>query len=153
MNRLLWNPENASWAKDNHTAAIRVVTGAVPEKMTRFEHRAPGSDINPYLSVAALVLGAIEGLKDQKEPPPYGKGDVTLEKHWAPLPNSMPDAIEAFRTSPSAIASFGREYVEHYAYLKNDEWKDFSEAVASPAEALKKGPITQWEFAQYFNHA
>ena len=153
MNRLLWNPENASWAKDNHTAAIRVVTGAVPEKLTRFEHRAPGSDINPYLSVAALVLGAIEGLKDKKEPPPYGKGDVMLEKRWAPLPHSMPEAIAAFRTSPSAIAAFGKDYVEHYAYLKQEEWKDFTAAIESPEDALKKAPVTQWEFERYFNHA
>jgi glutamine synthetase len=153
MNRLLWNPENASWAKDNHMAAIRVVTGAVPEKLTRFEHRAPGSDINPYLSVAALVLGAIEGLKDEKEPPPYGKGDVMLEERWAPLPHSMPEAIAAFRASPSAIEAFGKHYVEHYAYLKQDEWKDFVAAVEGPEDALKKAPVTQWEFARYFNHA
>jgi glutamine synthetase len=153
MDRLLWNPENASWAKDNHTAGIRVVTGAVPQKMTRFEHRAPCSDVNPYLSIASLVLGAIEGLRDEKEPPPYGKGDVMLEKHWAPLPHSMPDAIEALRASPSAIAAFGKDYVEHYAYLKNEEWKDFIEAVPASLEALKKGPVTPWEFARYFNHA
>ena len=153
MNRLLWNPENASWAKDNHMAGIRVVTGAVPEKMTRFEHRAPGSDINPYLSIAALVLGAIEGLKDKKEPPPYGKGDVMLEKHWAPLPHSMPEAIAAFRESPSATAAFGRNYVEHYCYLKQDEWKDFCNAVQKPEDAVRNGQVTQWEFERYFNHA
>jgi glutamine synthetase len=153
MDRLLWNPENASWAKDNHTAGIRVVTGAVPEKMTRFEHRAPCSDVNPYLSIASLVLGALEGLKDEQEPPPYGKGDVMLEQHWALLPHSMPEAIEALRHSPSAIAAFGEEYVEHYAFLKNEEWKEFIEAVPAAQEALKKSPVTQWEFARYFNHA
>jgi glutamine synthetase len=153
MDRLLWNPENASWAKDNHTAAIRVVTGAVPEKMTRFEHRAPGSDINPYLSIAALVFGAIEGIKDGKEPPPYGKGDVMLEKHWPLLPHSLPDAIEAWSRSASAKAYFGKDFVEHYAYLKREEWKDFTEAVEAPEEALKKGPVTPFEFARYFVHA
>jgi len=153
MDRMLWNPENASWAKDNHMAGIRVVTGAVPEKMTRFEHRAPGSDINPYLSIAALVFGAIEGLKDENQPPPYGKGDVMLEKRWTLLPHSMPEAIAAFRESPSAIAAFGKEYVEHHAYLKQDEWKDFSESVQDPAAACRSGPVTQWELQRYFNHA
>jgi glutamine synthetase len=153
MNRLLWNPENASWARDNHTAGIRVVHGAVPEKMTRFEHRASGADINPYLSIASLVFGAIEGLKEGKDPPPYGKGDVVLEKHWAPLPHSMPEAIAAWCESRSASASFGKDYVEHYAYLKREEWKDFTAAVEAPEEALKKAPVTPWEFARYFNHA
>jgi glutamine synthetase len=153
MDRMLWNPENASWAKDNHTAAIRVVTGAVPQKLTRFEHRAPGSDINPYLTAAALIYGAIEGLKDGKEPPPYGKGDVMLEKRWSLLPHSMPDAIEAWCGSKSAQTYFGRDYVEHYAYLKREEWKDYTAAVEAPEEALKKAPVTPWEFAHYFNHA
>lgn len=153
MNHLLWNPVNASWARDNHMAGVRVVTGAVPEKLTRFEHRAPGSDINPYLSIASLIFGAIEGLKEAKEPPPYGKGDVALEKHWAPLPDSMPEAIAAWSESPSAQASFGKEYVEHYAFLKREEWKDFAAAVEAPVEVLKKAPVTLWEFARYFNHA
>jgi len=153
MNRKLWNPENASWAKDNHMAAVRVVTGAVPEKLTRFEHRAPGSDINPYLTVASLVYGAIEGLRDAEEPPPYGREDVMLDERWTPLPHSMPEAIAVWSASPSAAASFGKEYVEHYAYLKREEWKDFSEAVEAPEAALQRAPVTQWEFAHYFNHA
>ena len=153
MDRMLWNPENASWAKDNHTAAIRVVTGAVPEKLTRFEHRAPGSDINPYLSIAALVYGAIEGIKDAQEPPPYGNGDVMLEKRWKPLPNTMPEAIDAWTESRSAAQYFGRDYVNHYAYLKREEWADFAKAVEKPIEALKKAPVTPWEFTHYFLHA
>jgi glutamine synthetase len=157
MNHLLWNPENASWGRDNHMAGVRVVTGAVPEKLTRFEHRAPGSDINPYLSIASLVFGAIDGLNEGKEPPPYGKGDVALEKHWAPLPHSMPEAIAAWSESPSAIASFGKDYVEHYAYLKREEWNEFAAALEglgeAPEEALKKAPVTPWEFARYFLHA
>jgi glutamine synthetase len=153
MDRMLWNPENASWAKDNHTAAIRVVTGAVPEKMTRFEQRAPGSDVNPYLTCAALIYGAIEGIKAGKEPPPYGKGDVMLEKRWELLPHAMPEAIDAWSASASAKASFGKDYIDHYAFLKREEWKDFSEAVKNPEGALKKGPVTDWEFTRYFNHA
>jgi glutamine synthetase len=153
MDRMMWNPENASWGKDNHTAALRVVTGAVPRRMTRFEHRAPGADINPYLTVASLLFGVIEGLKDGKEPPAYGQGDVTREKRWASLPHSMPEAVAAWSNSPSARASFGKGFVEHYAYLKREEWKDFTGAVEEGEAALKRGPVTPWEFVRYFNHA
>ena len=76
-----------------------------------------------------------------------------LEKHWPLLPHSLPDAIEAWCSSPSVKASFGADYMEHYAYLKREEWKDFSNAVESPAEALQKAPVTPWEFTHYFNHA
>jgi glutamine synthetase len=152
MDRRLWNPENASWGKDNHTAGIRVVTGAVPEKMTRFEHRASGSDINPYLSIASLALGAVQGIRDELEPPSYGTGDVMLDKRWPLLPHTMPEAIEEFRKSPDAIAAFGSELVELLSYIKFDEWKDFTSAVAAPFEALQSTSVTTWEFARYFNN-
>jgi glutamine synthetase len=153
MDRRLWNPENASWGKDNHTAGVRVVTGAIPETMTRFEHRASGSDVNPYLSIASLVLGSIQGIRERLEPPPYGAGDLMLDQSWPLLPHSMPEAVQAFLKSPDAAAAFGVEFVELMAYVKSDEWSDFAGAVASPLEALRRGPVTQWELARYFNNA
>jgi glutamine synthetase len=153
MDRHFFNPENATWAKDNHLAGIRVVTGSVPESLTRFEHRAPGADVNPYISVASILLGCIQGLREAEEPPPYATGDVMLDKSWPLLPHTMPEAIDAFQKSAAAIAGFGKEFVEHFAFVKNDEWKDFSEGVASPQETLKKAPITPWEFQRYFNFA
>jgi glutamine synthetase len=153
MNRLLWNPENASWGADNHTAAIRVVHGAVPDKLTRFEHRAPGPDVNPYLTIASILFGCIQGIREGKDPPPYARGDAMLEKHWALLPHTMPSAIDAFRTSAAAAAAFGPAFIEHLACVKQDEWNDFAAAVASPELALRKAPVTDWEFARYFNHA
>jgi len=148
-----FNAENASWARDNHLAGVRVVTGAVPDALTRFEHRAPGADVNPYLSVASILLGCIQGLKESEEPPPYATGDVKQDKRWPLLPPTMPEAIEAFRQSSSAVAGFGKEFVEHFAFVKNDEWNDFLSSVASPQEALKKAPVTPWEFQRYFNFA
>jgi len=76
-----------------------------------------------------------------------------LDDKWPLLPQTMPEAIEAFRKSSSAAAGFGKEFVEHFAFVKSDEWKDFSEGVASPLETLKKAPVTQWEFSRYFNFA
>jgi glutamine synthetase len=153
MNRLLSNPENASWAFDNHTAGIRVVHGAVPEKMTRFEHRAPGPDVNPYLTVASMVHGCIRGIRAGNDPPPYAKGDAMLEKHWPLLPRSLSDAVAAFRDSRAAQESFGAAFVEHLSYVKQEEWKDFTGAVGEGARDLSKGPVTAWELKRYFSHA
>ncbi len=76
-----------------------------------------------------------------------------LEKNGAPLPRMMPDAIELFRKSPAADAAFGSAFVEHLAIVKQEEWSDFAQAVASPEAALGKGPVTNWEFVRYFNDA
>jgi glutamine synthetase len=146
-------PENASWGKEHHFAAIRVVHGSAPAKLTRFEHRVPGADVNPYLSIASIVQGSLRGIRENLKPPPFATGDVLQEKNGAPLPRTMLDAIDLFRKSPAAAAAFGAGFVEHFAVVKQEEWKDFSDAVASPETALGKGPVTDWEFARYFEFA
>jgi glutamine synthetase len=154
MNRLLFNPENASWGRENHTVGLRVVHGPQPEKMTRFEHRAPGADINPYLSIASILEGCARGLRAREEPPAYAKGDAMLDERWHLLPHSMPEAIERFRASPAATEAFGVEFVEHLACIKQDEWKDFIQSVPDPEKALASGsPISSWEATRYFHHA
>src|SRR6185295_8916750 len=116
-------PENASWGREHHLAAIRVVHGASPEKLTRFEHRVPGADVNPYLSIASIVHGCLRGIRKNLEPPAYATGDVLQETNGAPLPRSLRDAIELFRSSPAAADAFGAEFVEHLAILKQEEWE------------------------------
>jgi glutamine synthetase len=153
MNYHFGAPENASWGPEHHFAAIRVVHGALPEKQTRFEHRVSGADINPYLTIASLVHGALIGIRENLVPPPYASGEVTLEKNGRPLPRTLPAAIELFRNSKVAAAAFGTEFVEHLAIVKKEEWDDFAKAVASPETALTKGPVTNWEFERYFNDA
>ena len=46
-----WAPTSATWGVDNRTVAIRVIPGS--ENSHRLEYRVPGSDVNPYLSMAA----------------------------------------------------------------------------------------------------
>src|SRR5271170_8127010 len=152
MDHLLWNPENASWGKDNYTVALRVVHGAVPKKLTRFEHRVPGSDVNPYLTIASILHGALRGLRDARVPGPYAQGEAIMEKHWPLLPHTMLEAGTVFRESPDAVNAFGADFVENLVHVKREEWADFAAAVESPQAALAKGPVTQWEFARYFDH-
>jgi glutamine synthetase len=153
MDRHLFNPQNASWGKDNHSVALRVVTGATPDTLTRFEHRAPGADVNPYLAIASILFGCILGIKERHKPPRYVVGDAMLDESSQLLPHTMPDAIEAFRSSPHTIAAFGKEFVDHLSFLKHEEWNDFSEAVAAPLETLKRSPVTSWESQRYFHFA
>jgi glutamine synthetase len=153
INCHLGAPENASWAKEHHHAAIRVVHGSAPAKLTRFEHRVPGADVNPYLSVAAILKATLRGIRGNLRPPPFAVGDILEEKNGTRLPRAMPESIDLFRMSPIAAEEFGPEFVEHLAIVKQEEWKDFSDAVASPEAALGKSPVTDWEFARYFNFA
>jgi glutamine synthetase len=76
-----------------------------------------------------------------------------LDNRWPLLPHGLPEAVEAFRSSVAAAESFGPAFVEHLAHVKQDEWKDFTEAVQEPNRDLNSGPVTEWELNRYFNHA
>src|SRR5690606_27598817 len=62
------SPVNLEWAIDNRTVGLRV-PDSEPEAR-RIENRLAGSDVNPYLALAASLacgyLGMVEGLKPSK---------------------------------------------------------------------------------------
>jgi glutamine synthetase len=149
----MFTPEEASWGDDNGYCSIRVVYGAVPTEMTRFEFRVPGADVNPYLSVAAIVLGCLRGIRQSSEPPPYTIGPPTGNEQSKPLPRTVPEAIDLFRKSPAVADAFHPAFVEHYVLIKQEEWNDFAAEVAAPEQALAKAPVTNWETTRYFQHA
>src|SRR3954463_14726644 len=52
-------PTAVAWGRDNRTCSVRVV-GHGPA--LRMELRLPGADVNPYLSLAAIVAAGLHGL-------------------------------------------------------------------------------------------
>ncbi len=48
-----WAPKTVSWAPYNYAAAVR--TAAETDDTARLELRLPGSDLNPYLAMAAML--------------------------------------------------------------------------------------------------
>ena len=59
------SPVNLAWAVDNRTVGLRVPDSAAENR--RIENRLAGSDVNPYLVLAATLacgyLGMVEGLR------------------------------------------------------------------------------------------
>jgi glutamine synthetase len=154
MDRNAWNPENASWGLDSHTAAVRVVHGGVPPKHSRLEHRVSGADVNPYLGMAAILLGGLHGIENGLEPPPYVEGDAVTNNGGPMLPNSLEASILLFEQSPIARTLFGDQFVDHFATVKRaeldafNEWKASDEGAATPDDA-----VGAWELAHYFEWA
>ena len=149
MNRLSWSPENASWGLDNHSAAVRVVHGAVPSKHSRLEHRVAGADVNPYLTLAAILLAGLAGIEQQLEPPPYSVGDAGVDLEAPALSASLEASIIRFRDSALAQELFGEQFVEHFALVKQSEWDAFAEwSASSPSYAWEQG-VSEWEWERY----
>ncbi len=124
--RSYWaSPVNLEWAVDNRTAGLRV-PDSEPESR-RVENRLAGSDVNPYLAIAATLacgyLGMVEGLKPRE--PVEGSA---YEKPFS-LHRGLYAAIEAFETSEAMRNTLGESFVTLYAALKDSEYQEFEQIV------------------------
>jgi glutamine synthetase len=119
------SPVNLAWAIDNRTVGLRV-PDAEPENR-RIENRLAGSDVNPYLVLAATLacgyLGMIEGLKPTEpiEGSAYGM-EFALHRH-------IFSAICALRDSNAMRSLLGENFVSLYCALKDDEYREFQEII------------------------
>lgn len=119
------SPVNLAWAIDNRTVGLRV-PDAEPENR-RVENRLAGSDVNPYLVIAATLacgyLGMEEGLEPSEptEGSAYGE-DFALHRH-------IYAAIEALRMSDAMRSMLGANFVDLYCKLKEDEYAEFQEII------------------------
>lgn len=140
FDRGAWSPEDVSWGFENRTAAVRAITTPTPEA-TRFEHRVPGADVNPYLTVAAMLGAGLDGIEQGMtlEPPAPGN-PAALNK--PPLPRTLRQSVEAFRASDFVRRVFGTAFQEHYIISRENELAAF--------ETWQNQQITDFEFQRYF---
>ena len=119
-------PTAVAWAEDNRTCSLRVV-GHGPS--LRFENRAGGSDLNPYLALSALIAAGLHGVEAGLELEPPYNGNAYLAHDKPRLPSTLRDARDLFSTSVLARAAFGDEVVAHYTHAANVELQAFDAAV------------------------
>ncbi len=119
-------PTAVAWAHDNRTCSLRVV-GEGPS--LRFENRAGGSDLNPYLALSAIIAAGLHGVEAGLElEAPYA-GNAYLAADKPRLPSTLRDARDLFATSEVARAAFGDEVVDHYVHAADVELQAFESAV------------------------
>lgn len=132
-----WASTSVSWGIENRTAALRVINNSYAS--TRLETRVPGSDANPYLSLAASLASGLYGIKHKlalTQPPTQGNeynntGNQKFHK-------TLHEATQAMKTSPLARELFGNTFVEHFTKTREWEWRQFTQKV------------TDWELKRYF---
>ncbi len=131
-----WAPTRPTWGHDNRTVAFRVITPGAAG--TRLESRVPGSDVNPYLSVAACLGAGLRGIEQGlvlDQPPTTGSG---YEDESAPrYARTLQEATDRFAASPTARDLFGDSFVDHFAASREWEWRQ------------SLGAVTDWELKRY----
>ncbi len=111
-------PLHLCWAYENRTSAIRVPGGAPAAR--RIEHRVAGGDCNPYLSLAAILGAALNGLEDAAQPPAPITGNAYAQD-LPELPQDMASAIDLFATDPGVARIFSADLIRNLVMTKRQE--------------------------------
>ncbi len=131
-----WAPTTPTWGIDNRTVACRVIPGST--KSTRLEFRVPGSDANPYLSVAASLAAGLWGIEQGLELRPETIGSGYADPSAERLPRTLFEATARLRESTVMRDLLGADFVDHFVATREWEWRQHADAV------------TDWELRRYF---
>ena len=132
-----WAPVKPTWGIDNRTASFRVIAGS--PKSTRLETRCPGSDVNPYLAMAAVIAAGLDGVeKGLKLTAPPITGTNLGSEHIPRAPRSLIETTRVFQQSQVARDWLGDTFVDHFAATREWEWRQWQDGV------------TDWELKRYF---
>jgi glutamine synthetase len=132
-----WAPIFADWGYQNRTTALRVSAPG------RFEYRSVDSSVNPYLSMAALLVAIADGLEHTLDPGPPEEGNIydaiaagkTVER----IPRTLGEALDALESDPVVRRALPGEMYTVFDHYKRDEWERFI------------GTVTEWDVKEYLD--
>jgi len=119
-------PTTVGWGYENRTAALRIPAG--PSAARRIEHRVAGADANPFLVLAAILGGALDGIVRKLKP----AAPVGTNSHELELPTLARDwraALERFTAAESTSRILHPETVACFSACKQQEQDVFSARV------------------------
>jgi glutamine synthetase len=128
-------PTRTIWSVDNRTAGFRLC--AAGSKSVRVECRSGGSDLNPYLAMAAQLAAGIKGIEDNLPLAPPTVGDA-YAGDTAQIPQNLRDAMASLKGSKMLREALGDDVIIHYTRAAEWELEEFDRVV------------TDWEIARGF---
>lgn len=132
-------PTKSVWSIDNRTAGFRLCGDGT--KGVRVECRIGGSDLNPYLALAAQLAAGIAGLEEKLDLAPPTSGDVYEARRAKEIPQTLRAATETLRKSKMLRGAMGDDVIDHYTRAAEVEQEDFDRVV------------TDYEIARGFERA
>jgi glutamine synthetase len=121
------SPKNVQWGYDNRTCGLRVPYDS-PENM-RVETRFAGSDVNPYLAIAATLACGLLGIEQKLQPTEPSTGYT--HSTGFELPKSMQDSLEFLERSEALAEILGERFCKAYVYIKRKEYETFFKVISS----------------------
>ncbi len=132
-------PTKAIWSLDNRTAGYRLCGAG--SNSVRIECRVGGSDLNPYLALAALLSAGLDGIERKLELEPEFTGDAYAAAKARGIPQTLRDATAALNSSKMLRSALGDDVVDHYVHAGEWEQEEYDRRV------------TDWEVARGFERA
>ncbi len=120
-------PTKAIWSLDNRTAGYRVVADG--SRNVRVECRVGGSDLNPYLAIAAQMAAGIAGMEEKLELEKEFRGDAYQAKKAREIPSTLGQASRALKKSSMLRDAMGSDVIDHYLRAAEWELEDFNSKV------------------------
>ena len=122
----LYVPMAPTWGIDNRTVALRIPSGS--PKSTRIEHRVAGADTNPYLTMAALLVGIHYGITQKIKPPKISTGDA-IAKNPPSLPMNWAESLQAFSKGKILRQYFGKDFCHVFHETRKKEMENFDSQI------------------------
>jgi len=126
----------------NRTAAIRIPGYVTKANEMAIEYRIPDATANPYLSMAAVLMAGLDGIRNKVDPglPLSGRLD-SLDLGKKAVPFSLMRALDELKKDNSYLAHdgvFSQETIDKWVEMKMGE-----------VEAVARRPHP-WEFSLYY---
>lgn len=120
-------PRNVEWGFDNRTAGLRVPVSS-PENR-RIENRFAGSDVNPYLAIAATLACGYLGIKGKMEPTKPVEGDASEMDRTLPVAFEL--SLVLLEEEVELQKIMGEDFVKAYIGIKRKEYETFFRVISS----------------------
>jgi len=132
-----WAPIFADWGFQNRTTALRVSAPG------RFEYRSVDSAVNPYLSMAALLVTMRDGLQRSLDPGPPEERNIydamAAGKQVRRIPSTLGEALDALEADEVVRSALPGDMYRVFMHYKRDEWERFISTV------------TEWDVNEYLD--
>ena len=115
----------ASWGYEDRDACLRIPES--DDKNLRIEHRLAGADANPYLVLAAILVGLEQGLAAGQEPIASLNED---RSSGIAFPLEMLEGVRAMQGQPALREGLGAEFVEVYCENKRQDHLAFMQDIS-----------------------
>lgn len=146
-----WAPAHVCWAFGNRAALVRVPSRGVGR---RLEYRSGDASGNPYLHLAGLLAGIIDGIRREAAAPPPVNDDIghwtkeqVVQRGIAGLPGSLEESLAALRQDAVLLEMLGTVIAEHYPAVKDYEASAYRAALTASGQTDEH--VIDWERTTY----